>query len=207
TTFNDLTKMASAVGTLTFEQGKTQVITGALNLQGQSAAQRLALRSTFDGTAWNLFPTLSVTVANLDVKDSNAVVVDPLNCGVGCLDSLGNTNWFFPAPPPVQQGTGISAISLVAVEQTIGTLPIEIPGITFDPREFPTNRGKGGRSLERFEKVWATEPQSAGRTTVDFEGASFTGELGSLPAMTIPAGTVSTQETISADFISGIIAR
>ncbi len=220
--FNHLTKIASGAGSrLVFEQGKTQTINGALNLQGLSASDRLALRSSSDGSAWNIFPKLSLTVANLDVKDSNAIVVDDIACTVGCFDSLGNTKWFFPVPPPpppdpepnveVDTDVGIDLAlldqsNLVIVEQVIGTLPIDIPNITFDPREFPTSRGKRGRSAERFEKVWASESKNSGSQTLDFEGASFTGELASLSAMAIPAGTVYMDEIIASEVPSAAVA-
>lgn len=214
TAFNDLTKIATTSSSrLIFEEGKTQVIKGALNLQGVSATDRLMLRSSVDGAEWNLFPTLSLTVANLDVKDSNAIVVDDIACLVGCFDSTGNTKWFFPAPPPAPDpvdpvvdnpvlGESLALVQeadFVVVEQVIGTLPIEIPNLTFDPREFPTNRGKGGRSAERFEKVWATDSQNAGSQSPDFEGASFTGELASLPQIAIPADAIYMDDIIAVD--------
>jgi len=89
-TFFNFSK-AGSNGTLYFEQGSTQNITGSLVLQGSDL---LYLRSTAEGIQWNIDPQATVTASFLDVKDScnlNALEISASDS----VDSLNNTNWVF----------------------------------------------------------------------------------------------------------------
>jgi hypothetical protein len=92
TTFNNLTKSVTTARTLTFGAGTTQTIAGLLTLNG-AAGQLLSLRSSTNGSIWNINPQGSVTANYLDVKDStnlDADVIYPTNS----TDSGNNLNWF-----------------------------------------------------------------------------------------------------------------
>ena len=96
TTFNNLT-CAAAGKTLNFEDGSTFTVQGAITISG-TAESLIFLRSTLDGTQWDIDPSGTRDISYVDVKDSrniNALVIDP----AGSIDSGNNTNWF--SPPPV----------------------------------------------------------------------------------------------------------
>ncbi len=100
-TFYNLSKTTSTAATLTFEAGAITTVTGALTLQG-AAGQLLALRSSFDGTRWNINPQGSRTLAYLDVKDSNNTNAIDINAGgTGSIDSDNNNGWIFNTAPTV----------------------------------------------------------------------------------------------------------
>jgi len=93
TTFENLTKVAGAADTLTFQAGTTQTVKGALTLEGASAEALLALVSSKAGEAWNLAGAGTRSAQWLSVKDSN-------NTGtkveaVESVDAGGNTGWSF----------------------------------------------------------------------------------------------------------------
>lgn len=70
TTFCNFTKSTGTARTLIFEAGATQTVTGTLTLLG-NVGQLLSLRSSVDGTSWNLHLTGTPMVSYVDVKDSN----------------------------------------------------------------------------------------------------------------------------------------
>ncbi|MCA1554456.1 MAG: hypothetical protein LC737_08760, partial [Chloroflexi bacterium] len=95
TNFNNLTKSVSSADTLTFQAGSTQMISGALNLQGASG-QLLSLRSSVSGTQWNINPQGTRTIQYLDVKDSNNTNTSAIIAtGTNSVNSGNNTNWTF----------------------------------------------------------------------------------------------------------------
>ncbi len=96
TTFYNLTKTVTSAATLTFTAGTTQTISNTLNLQGASG-QLLSLRSSSNGSQWNINPQGTRTVAYLDIKDSNNANASAINCTT-CVDNPStNTNWTFVA--------------------------------------------------------------------------------------------------------------
>ncbi len=112
-TFYNLSKNVASVDTLIFKAGSTTTVTGTLTLQGASGAL-LSLRSSSDGTQWNIDPQGNRTIAYLDVKDSsntNATAIDTE--GTNSTDSGNNTNWTFNQLPVVttQAVTGIGTSS------------------------------------------------------------------------------------------------
>ncbi len=93
TTFYNLTKTVSSADTLTFEAGSTQTIEHTLTLQGASG-NLLSLRSSSNGTAWNIDPQGTKNIGDVDAKDSdniNATVISPHTS----IDSGNNTSWSF----------------------------------------------------------------------------------------------------------------
>jgi hypothetical protein len=95
TTFSDLTKDADTRCTLTFEDGETQTITGALTLSGD-AGNFLRLRSTTPGQQWSIDPQGTRTVAYLSVQDSSNVNSAPIDAtGTGSIDWGNNVDWTF----------------------------------------------------------------------------------------------------------------
>ncbi len=97
-TFNNFTKIATGADTLTFDNTAAITINGTLILQGQSDSTRLLLRSDVDGQKWEINPQGTVTVSNLDVKDSNNTSGTDIDCATGCQDAApGSTNtaWIF----------------------------------------------------------------------------------------------------------------
>ncbi|MCK5592452.1 MAG: hypothetical protein KAI72_10900, partial [Candidatus Pacebacteria bacterium] len=90
TTFNNF--ICTAAGkVLQFAATKTQIITGTLTLIGQSGSL-ITLRSTSDGTQWNIDPQGTRSVDYVDVKDSNNVNATAIRAFYP-VDSLNNINW------------------------------------------------------------------------------------------------------------------
>lgn len=81
----------SAGNQLNFEAGKTQTITSAWTIMGSSGNQ-IKLRSTSDGTQWNVDPQGTRSISYTDVKDSNNISSTPIN-PTYWTDSGNNTNW------------------------------------------------------------------------------------------------------------------
>ena len=72
TNFFNLTRLAGNGGKLTFQADTTQTIFGMLNLQG-APGKPLLLRSSVPGTQWSLDAEGLVSLAYLDVQDSENV--------------------------------------------------------------------------------------------------------------------------------------
>jgi hypothetical protein len=94
TTFYNLTKNSTTTDTLTFTAGGTYITKGALNLSGETG-NRLSLRSSSSTGEWYIDPQATVTVAYLDVEDSNNINVATITCDTSCLDNGNNTGWLF----------------------------------------------------------------------------------------------------------------
>ncbi len=93
TTFYSLSKTVSSADILTFEAGSTQTIENTLTLQGVSGSL-LSLRSSSNGTAWNIDSQGTTNIGYVDVEDSNnidAAVISPHTS----VSSGNNTNWSF----------------------------------------------------------------------------------------------------------------
>ncbi len=100
TTFYNLTKTVSTARTLNFTQGTTQTVLNALDLEG-SSNNLLSLRSSLDGSTWNIDPQGTRTVSYLDVKDSTNINSTLINgIGFNLTDSGHNTGWLFRITPP-----------------------------------------------------------------------------------------------------------
>jgi len=98
TTFYGLNKTVTPATTqplLTFAAGSTQTIVGPWTLWGNGAT--LSLRSSIDGTQWNINPQGETTLYNLSVKDSHNVSAEDVGGG-GLIDDGNNTGWNFVAP-------------------------------------------------------------------------------------------------------------
>jgi fibronectin-binding autotransporter adhesin len=93
TTFNDLTKVATAADTLTFAAGATQTVAGMLTLRGVSATELLGLVSSAPGTKWLLAGSGSRSAKWLSVKDSENTGAEI--AAVESTDGGGNTGWSF----------------------------------------------------------------------------------------------------------------
>ena len=93
-TFNNLIATCTTARTLNFTAGTTQTVGGALTLTG-ATGQRLSLRSTVNGSTWNLDYTGARTISAVAVQDGTNLGAGPLNPS-GSTD-LGNcVNWFAP---------------------------------------------------------------------------------------------------------------
>lgn len=93
TTFNDLTKIATAADTLTFPAGATQTVEGALTLEGAGATELLSLVSSTPETAWKLAGEGTRSAKWLSVADS-----DNTGTAISAIESSdagGNTGWTF----------------------------------------------------------------------------------------------------------------
>ena len=109
--FYHLTKTVATADTLTFAAGSTTTVAGDLTLQG-GIDQRLALRSSSPGTAWNIDPQGARTIAWLDVMDSHNL--NTLNIDAGArniIQSGNNMKWLFDLAPTgaTQAATRIGA--------------------------------------------------------------------------------------------------
>jgi|GEM_PF-5208505 len=98
-TFNDLTKIASAARTLTFEAGETQTVNGLLRLRGLSKSVPLDLVSTTPATQWNLAPSTSYDLSGLDVTDSNITNANDLQPFLSTDGGNNDTQWIFANDP------------------------------------------------------------------------------------------------------------
>ncbi|MCP4349004.1 MAG: hypothetical protein GY795_26285, partial [Desulfobacterales bacterium] len=108
TAFNNLTKNVASAATLTFKNGTTHTVTGALDIQGASG-NLLSLRSDSDGVQWGIDPQGTRTISYIDVKDSNNVNASLINAvGTNSISSGNNTNWNF-YDPVIDQGASVSA--------------------------------------------------------------------------------------------------
>jgi hypothetical protein len=118
-TFAQLTKTVSSADTLQLAAGSTQVITGPLTLRGASAAARLALRSSVNGSTWSIDARGSTrNLADLDVKDSTNLNAAPMNLvGTGSVDSGNNHGWIFDVAVPALASWGpwVLAAALLAL--------------------------------------------------------------------------------------------
>ncbi len=100
TTFYNLTKTGSG-GSITFANGSTQTILGALTLQGDGVAD-LVLQSDSGGTQWSIDPQGTRTISNVDVIDSNNIHATVIDATDGTsVDSGNNTNWDFVSGPTI----------------------------------------------------------------------------------------------------------
>jgi hypothetical protein len=102
TTFHNLSKSVSAADTLTFTASSTQTVTGTLTLNGASG-QLLSLRSSSNGSQWNLDPQGSRVFSYLDVKDSNNIHATKA-VALTSSTSGNNTNWNLSAPSLTNPG-------------------------------------------------------------------------------------------------------
>jgi hypothetical protein len=92
--FHNLTKDTPG-GTLTFEAGKTQTITGTLTLLG-AEGNPLSLRSSSDGVRWRIDPQGTRNISYVDVKDSHNINPTPINLvGTGSVNSGNNLGYQF----------------------------------------------------------------------------------------------------------------
>lgn len=80
---------------LNFEEGKTQIISGAWTLTG-ALGNLVKLRSTTPGTQWKVDPKGTRNISFVDVKDSNNINATTINpsSSVGEGSTNNNTNWF-----------------------------------------------------------------------------------------------------------------
>lgn len=100
TRFYDFTKQVVTSSTLTFEAGSTTTVTNSLTLEGASG-QLLNLRSSIEGTQWNISPPSSWVLEYLDLKDSNNSSGSVIYLPESVSDSKNNTNWIFYKYPLV----------------------------------------------------------------------------------------------------------
>ena len=109
TTFYNLTKQVASAYTLTFTASTTQTVTGTLTLNG-IAGQLLSLRSSSNGTSWNLALSGTGAVTYSDVRDSNLTgnSITPTSCS-----NSGNNSalWLFPINVGVSAATSGSCIA------------------------------------------------------------------------------------------------
>ncbi len=140
--FYKLTKEVIAPATLTFEAGKKQTITNALVLKGSDATNKLSLRSTTDGTKWNIVPPTDLanhTVEYVDVKDSKntGTTIYALN---GSTDSGNNEKWVFNLeitlssnPTPIEEGHESGAEITVTLTGDEFEATLDAGKFTFNP--------------------------------------------------------------------------
>jgi formylmethanofuran dehydrogenase subunit C len=93
-TLSTLIKSATSACTLTFENSKTQTISGTLQLNG-APGNKLSLRSNLTGTQWSINPQGTRRLLSLDVKDSNNTNATAMAASTTSTDSGNNTNWTF----------------------------------------------------------------------------------------------------------------
>ena len=95
--------------TITFGAGKTQTVTGNLQLMGSLDSNRLQLRSSVDGSTWkiNCTGTNEHTIQYVDIQDSDNDSTYKL-FALNSNDSGNNINWNFPEMQYTWIGTSSS---------------------------------------------------------------------------------------------------
>lgn len=97
TTFAGLVLTNGIVGRLTFEAGSTQTVTTALSIQGPTIPQfyPFVLVSSVPGTRWkiNLQNGATQSIANVNVRDSDASGGQTLHAQGTSFDGGNNVNW------------------------------------------------------------------------------------------------------------------
>ncbi len=96
TTFNNFTKSVSSAATLTFAAGSTTTINGLATVNGASG-QLLSLRSSVNGTRWNIRFAGTKAISFVDVRDSDAsgsAVANKPVSPASSSDGGNNISWF-----------------------------------------------------------------------------------------------------------------
>lgn len=109
---------------LSFEAGKTQIISGAWTLTG-SSSNLITLRSSSTGIQWSVNPSGSRNISFVDVKDSNNIsttLINPTNS----IDSSNNTKWF----PIIQVPTPTATIIVTPTASVLTPTPTPVPTAT-----------------------------------------------------------------------------
>lgn len=83
---------------ITFTAGTTQTVSNTFTLTGSSGSY-ITLRSSSNGSYWNINPQSTRSVSYVDVKDSNNTNVTALTA-TNTIDSGHNNNWTITGPPP-----------------------------------------------------------------------------------------------------------
>jgi len=134
TAFSSLKKNVLIAATLTFAVGQAQTFQDTLDLKG-ATGQLLLLRSSLDGTQWNVDPQGITLLDFLDVKDSNNLSSSTLSCTT-CVDSSNNIGWRFSI---LQSASSIlssisvdGATSILTVYSRVnfGIVPLETAPLT-----------------------------------------------------------------------------
>lgn len=97
TTFYNLSKTVTSSDTLTFAAGSTQTVSNDLILNGTSG-NLLSLRSSLNGSQWNIDPQSVFNLNYLNVMDSHNLASSLLNPS-NSTDGGNNLNWFIPYKP------------------------------------------------------------------------------------------------------------
>ena len=140
TTFNHLEKIGS--GTLTFQAGSTQTITGLATLiaNGLSTDEMLSLTTDTPGTPWNIIVPGSYDLLQVAIKNGNALASPsaPLTVIDG-YDAGGNTGFVFGAAAAACGGSLCGTL-----KRTNGTA---IVGACVEARRTPNSTGVPGSAL------------------------------------------------------------
>jgi hypothetical protein len=91
-TFQNLSKVAAAADTLTFQANATVIVKGTLMIRGSSRGPFL-LRSSVSGSPWFLDARGQRILDNFRVSDSKGANKRALVCTPGCVDGGNNKNW------------------------------------------------------------------------------------------------------------------
>lgn len=109
TRFQVLSKSVSTSATLTFQAGSSTTVENSLTLGGVNGAA-LRLRSSSDGSQWNIAPPSTRSLRYLDVKDSENNSGTAITLETSCVNSGGNVNWTF-SPTVTAWPSSATAIS------------------------------------------------------------------------------------------------
>ncbi|MDO8283313.1 MAG: thrombospondin type 3 repeat-containing protein [Thermodesulfovibrionia bacterium] len=93
TTFNHLISITPGKQ-LTFTAGSNQTINGTLTLNGQAAGTKVKLRSSSNGSKWNITLASPQNVSYVDVQDSDALT-NTVTATDSTTTGNNNTNWIF----------------------------------------------------------------------------------------------------------------
>ena len=128
TTFVNLT--IDAGKTVYFEAGQTETITGVFTANG-APGNLITLRSTIDGSRWNINPQGTWTVSYIDIKDCTNMNIADI-APIGSVDSGNTTRWFpivvpdpeEPVEPPEEEEEESPDIELYEGEELVGEMSL-----------------------------------------------------------------------------------
>jgi hypothetical protein len=127
-TFYNFTKPSNSE--LIFEAGSKTTITGTWEAKGTDEDNRLMLKSSIQGTQWEIDPQGTRDIEFLDVQDSNNInstAIEARNTGsIAHITSPNNTNWLFDSTPVVSNLGPLNLTNGSSIGQTRPTFTFNI---------------------------------------------------------------------------------
>ena len=158
---------------LKFVSGQTVTINGTLTLNGGNCNTRLILRSTVDGSYWNIDVSNASRIVNyVDVKDSNAIIDTIKINATNSANSGNNNNWIIDPGSCV----GLARLLGWAWSDKIGWISFNSANCDPDGDEYSNGEGacpQEGTKISSYGVNLPMSPDIAGRRF--FSGYAWAG--------------------------------